>query len=87
MTNYFVIFRENVVQKKVNYDEFMPMADKSDGRRLFLNGQGETVWLQLKDAKTAHDLLKHLIEGRSVTMRYKLSQLVKEIEFYRTYGA
>ena len=55
------------------------MVDKSDNRKLFLNGQSETIWLQLIDAKTAHALFKHLEEGRSVTMRYKLSQLVKEI--------
>ena len=63
----------------------MPMVDKSDNRRIFLNGQGETIYLQLKDSKTSQALLKHLEEGRSVTMRYKLSQLVKEIEFFRSY--
>lgn len=63
----------------MHYDEFMPMVDKSDNRKLFLSGQGETIYLQLRDANTAHALFKHLEEGRSVTMRYRLSQLVKEI--------
>jgi hypothetical protein len=87
MTNYFVLLRKSVVEKRVHYDEYIPLADKSDNRRLFLNGEKETVWLQLRDATTAQSLLKHLEEGRSVLMRYKLSQLVKEVEMFRTIAA
>ena len=40
MTNYFVMLKDTTVEKRVNYDEFMPMVDKSDNRRIFLNGPG-----------------------------------------------
>ena len=85
MTNYFVLLREAVVEKRVHYDELMPLADKSDHRRIFLGGERDTIWLQLKDASVAQAFLTHLEESRSVLMRYKLSQLVKEVEFFRAH--
>lgn len=48
MNNYFVLFKANTVEKRVSYDEYVPFPDKSDNRKLFLNGEKETIWLQLK---------------------------------------
>ena len=38
MTGYFVFIENSVVKKRINYDEFVPLADRSDPRRLFLTG-------------------------------------------------
>ena len=38
MTNYFVLLKGNMVEKRISYDEYVPFPDKSDNRKLFLNG-------------------------------------------------
>ena len=80
LTGYFVLLDGRTVQYRSPYDQFVTIFDGSDPRRLFLKGEDNTIWLQLAQASTAQALLRFFEEGRSMLMRYRLAQIVKEVQ-------
>jgi len=64
---------------KSKYEEDLIFTDKSDPRKLLLKHEESMISLNLFEAKLAMALKKHIEDSKSLMLRYRLAQTVKEI--------
>ena len=80
MEGYFAIICGQRVEVKGSYDEAVVFIDKSDPRKLHAKMSSYSFTVGLLDTRTALQLRKHFEDSKSVLLRYRLAQMVRETE-------